>query len=943
MPSIKFSSIRVRDFLRLIFVASLYSLNAFAEAPTKTIRLPIVRDTWLSSVPQERLGSNGAAARLKLKSYQEMSVVDFDAAPLQGKVVLGGELHVRNADRASLLRVTTSSLAAPWVEGDGTGYSVIDGVSSFQYRQHPNVPWSSPRSDLTSVMLGQGHTWWSSQDATAPDPDGWQIIPVSKEVIAARVAQLSEGIVLFDDTGSEWTRDGEQFTVHPFPNRYVYSRQQNASSAPYLTVTVGKEDTLSPLPPTEFSSDVGDLPAGEAWVSWLSPPDQGEAGTLGFVVEFNGQPIPRYLIPQARVPGTRLTMHLRDLSDVNAKSGTLSIRSVDAAGNRSERSTTNVTLSQRTTWVPRLKPSSKDNANETQDDGSRSTITRNDIPIIDGVEVAVIDELDKVNPKTGQSVPELPKGYLLNNHLWNAETRTVQLEGARNEFIAFQLITHGPVDKFNAAVEFPGLPNSIDVAIGRYVNITDGDKSWPDPIEPLGGSEPVSSADDKSTTFKSYHVELLLPDNITSGDHVGKLKLEVGNQTVHLTIKLHVWNFSLPDRLSFLPEMNCYGLPENELDYYQLAHRHRTVLNRLPYYHNGRIADGCAPTWNGETFDWTDWDKRFGPLLDGTAFSGQPRKGEPIECFYLPLFENWPTPIEPHYHADYWADKALSSEYRKRFVLASRLIANHLHQPGWNKTLFHFYLNGKNNFKEKGWSRSTSPWILDEPQHYQDFFALRWFGQAFHEGIALSSGPSQILFRADISRPEWQRDSLDGLINYNVVGSAFRRYPRIVLDRRAANHERVIEYGSSNRLDQSNLQPVAWCIDSWSQGLDGVLPWQTIGTEGSWKSPDELSLFYPPRPNTNGKPVPSVRLKSYRRGQQDVEYFEQLRQSVDEPRWAVGRWIQASIPLDGKREGTDAEVSEDAGRIHYASLQTKQFWALRRQAAMEIEANALAK
>jgi len=41
--------------------------------------------------------------------------------------------------------------------------------------------------------------------------------------------------------------------------------------------------------------------------------------------------------------------------------------------------------------------------------------------------------------------------------------------------------------------------------------------------------------------------------------------------------------------------MNCYGLPENERAYYRLAHRHRTVLNRLPYNQNGQMQDGCAP------------------------------------------------------------------------------------------------------------------------------------------------------------------------------------------------------------------------------------------------------------------------------------------------------------------------------------------------------------
>ena len=42
----------------------------------------------------------------------------------------------------------------------------------------------------------------------------------------------------------------------------------------------------------------------------------------------------------------------------------------------------------------------------------------------------------------------------------------------------------------------------------------------------------------------------------------GTLTLQ-GRRARHstLTVSLNVWDFTLPDYLSFLPEMNCYGLP----------------------------------------------------------------------------------------------------------------------------------------------------------------------------------------------------------------------------------------------------------------------------------------------------------------------------------------------------------------------------------------------
>ena len=98
-----------------------------------------------------------------------------------------------------------------------------------------------------------------------------------------------------------------------------------------------------------------------------------------------------------------------------------------------------------------------------------------------------------------------------------------------------------------------------------------------------------------------------------------------GGKKLTLKVSLNVWNFTLPDQLSFLPEMNCYGLPENERDYYRLAQVHRTVLNRVPYHQSGHVAEGCAPPWDGQQFDWAAWDRRFGPYFDGSAFADLPR------------------------------------------------------------------------------------------------------------------------------------------------------------------------------------------------------------------------------------------------------------------------------------------------------------------------------
>ena len=143
-----------------------------------------------------------------------------------------------------------------------------------------------------------------------------------------------------------------------------------------------------------------------------------------------------------------------------------------------------------------------------------------------------------------------------------------------------------------------------------------------------------------------------------------------------------------------------------------------------------------------------------------------------------------------------------------------------------------------------------------------------------------------MVFRADISRPQWQRDALDGVLDYLVVGSAFRRYRSLVLDQKRDFGVIALEYGSANAIGDANGHAVAWCLDAWSLGADGVVPWQTIGNRESWNKADRLALLYPSPWPDRAEPIPSVRLKAYRRGQQDVEYLALLARPARAP---VGR------------------------------------------------------
>ena len=199
-------------------------------------RLEVTSDTWVSDVGQEADGNNGGAPRLKLKSIQEMTLIDVDPAPLRGRVINAATLHLKSAGEPPLRRVTVGGIGAQWFEGSGSGYAQQPGGATFRHRRNPDLPWSSarPGGDLCYVILGNGGTNWGMAEATSPDNDGWQSIPINPAVLAARAVGLSYGFLVFDDTGSEWTHEGERFQLRIFPNRFVYSRDQNRASAPIL-------------------------------------------------------------------------------------------------------------------------------------------------------------------------------------------------------------------------------------------------------------------------------------------------------------------------------------------------------------------------------------------------------------------------------------------------------------------------------------------------------------------------------------------------------------------------------------------------------------------------------------------------------------------------------------------------------------------------------------
>ncbi len=924
-----------------LFLASLFFV---ASTRAETITLPVARDLWISSASGEEEGNNGGSPRLKLKGYQEFSILDFDVAPLRGKIIKKATLRLKLSSDERLYRVAVGTLAADWVEGSSANYEKESGASSFRWRIAPDVPWfdanvgqddapkpTSKYSDMTSVIFGEGGSIWATAEASEPQ-DGWQSIKVAPEVVSSRVAGVSRGFVLFDDTGTEVERDGNDAKIRLFPNRFFYSREQNASCAPRLEVEC--EDVSSfarPTAPRRLSavSDLS-LPRGTVVLSWEHARLISD-NIVGFFVKLDGKEVPQTLIPAPCLGASsfkpteerRFNARLEGLTpDV---SHTFEVVAVDRLGVKSQVATKKFQTSDSDfeDWNALLGLNKN---------ARRATPTKKSqsLPQLGASSVCVLPEFVKTL-SSGETIPMTTRDYRASNALWNGSERLVDLTSAQNEFVGFQIAFEGAAQKvrFNLSWD-ETTSNDPRAAFYRLARVETPKGLVGDPALPVDSSSAIALNEGGD----SVCCELFVPNAAAPGVRTGLLTItNDSKESIQLKIRLKIWNFALPNELNFLPEMNCYSLPENEREYYRLAQLHRTYINRVPYSHRGTVGDGLAPRWDvkSQTFDWRDWEKRFGAYFDGSAFADLPRGAVPIEAFYLPLFENFPADIFSGYdeNKSYPDDSSFSSEYRAAFRAGCVGFGKEIVARKWDKTRFLFFLNNKSDYKKDGWFRASSPWLLDEPASFRDFAALAYFGRNLKESLQENGLENVLQYRADISRPQWERDSLAPWLDVYVVGGeAFRRYNRLVCERRDAFGRLVYTYGTTAPPESSAFQPVLWSLDAWSLGAQGVVPWQTIGTRESWRVGDELALFYPACQESAGRVVASLRLKAYRRGEQDVEYLTLLLARLGRSRNELAVALRRRLALDGSNLSAS---SEDAGTSVYNDVSPDELEYFRRE------------
>jgi hypothetical protein len=847
---------------------------AFNVPTRQELRLDCIADANLSSYSSETELNYGASSRLRLKGIQMLAVFRFDLAPIKGMLVESARIHLRYAGTDRRLRTLgCSTINVPWAEGTGTG-TRVPGAMCFAQAELGRRLWTTRDSDFTDAAFTVGTSLTGYADIR-DDGGGWLSAPVDPLIVQAMAAGLAHGLAVTDEKGQTMA------------NNDVFSREQSGSE-PYLTVTCRPAPTsIVPSVRRVTATPYADPIHGSAGAVRIAAdlPDGllGCRAAVSVEGESREREVPLHVVGVSR-PGP-LEAVIADLPP--ARNVKISLRGVGLTGKLGQP----VAVAARTSAaLPSTAALSLPKAFDALGpcparQSSTATITCHPWP-----------------------ETEAP--------IWSG--RAIDLTACRNERTAvlIRVATNGRALRTVRVQYKAAEPDDRDgVRAGfSYLHYVRGAAPMPDTCIPVATAIHDIAADPPPNGLPAqYLVEFDVYPYAADGSHAGELLVSCDDGTpVRFPVSLRVLDAVLPPKLTFELSLNTYGSPARtahldpasaeglaeERRYHRLAHEHGGTLTPLGYSHSGNVEPGYAPelSGNGRTRSvrtWTEWDNRFGPYLSGEAFRGLPRDAQPISHLYLPFHEAWPEDIRTEYAYtptvhEYPAlitehamragaiENMLSDAYAEGFVRVVREFAQHIIARGWSRTSFHFYLNNKHYYKDPAQGgRGTSWWLLDEPMHRDDWLALAWFGRALKRGTTGIRNHG-IACREDVSRPQWQRNYLDGLVDLMVVNDELFARPSLTHTLRRRLGVTIWHYGEAPPPGTPLSAHVAWPIRAYLAGADGIVPWQTIGADAALSQPGPTDLIVPGRTRGIAGPLPTLRFKALARGRQDVELIAAL-------------------------------------------------------------------
>jgi len=780
-----------------------------------TAKIPVTTDSGVSSERGHFRDNSGASVTVPVRQNQNWSgfetkayLMGFDTEKIRGWSVSRAWLNIFLA-RGDLYAVGLCTVLSGWDEGAGLNGQRGRGGASWNWAREPSkgkAPgcenyWSWPGSRIHSVSWAHPDARYSHAQPGSiekKEVDSGRILhlrlPLDPKLVESLAAGLAEGLVLTDDKGQaaeaySLKGSGRPYRYDRSQDIYVYTKDiQDPALRPYLEVEGGAADRTPPggLGPIDVVETQPYAPS--VTVAFTAPADDGNSGgpALGYEMRVSSgrieesawnslERIPLWAVPAPAQPGASQRIRIFTLPPGAYHLG---IRATDEAGNPGP-------VSQAELTIPEIPSAELPPARSRQAGGTPSRVVVDDL-----LEIWACADLCKVDPITGSILLDAqnyqPAGnYRLENQVWSSASKTVSIEAARGEVVAFQLLLgrvnegtlsgvkitagdlSGPGGRIRAQdnlslyrLWYLDVVPRREELTGPWELIVDkGHKpAWHgDACLPLekpfrsGFSLPSGDNIGGDQHWQSVWIDLFVPPKTAAGTYRGRITVTARelSQPAVINLTLEVLPIRLPDEITWPVELNGYhtGISgfskvtreaekerydKIELHFNQVAHAHRTTLNVLPYGQSGDVPDGNAPELEGSgrntaVKSWKEWDSRYGKYLNGKAFTSRmgyrgPGAGVPVSQIYLPIHENWPMSIKDHY-ADY--REVITREEFAEWAKISRPLDEAFdedYKQGFISVVGQMF----KHFKDKGYFGTNFQIYLNNKYYYKtNFFGMR--------------------------------------------------------------------------------------------------------------------------------------------------------------------------------------------------------------------------
>lgn len=301
-------------------------------------------------------------------------------------------------------------------------------------------------------------------------------------------------------------------------------------------------------------------------------------------------------------------------------------------------------------------------------------------------------------------------------------TTSISLAAAKNEYAPAQIVVSGEQTSINSmtvsASDLTGPAGTISAGNYQfykehYMYITKASDNQsigqpggapvfvPDALVPLDRNVPPTYNPDNPASMvlalnsvynKVFWADLFIPATAAAGDYTGTITVSVNGSNYTVSVSLRVWDVTIPSQNSlevavrFRPDFASVGHGFGWTDtqnfaqkYSQLALEHRIYFWRahenswLPFtYNDGGTASN--PADDSISIDWTEFDTRVGPMLDGTL--GTKNTYFNAYALYSPQSITGTAQLRNMTYP-------LSALNEMKLVLFWRAMADHFRQKGW--------------------------------------------------------------------------------------------------------------------------------------------------------------------------------------------------------------------------------------------------------------------